>query len=230
MQRLSNLLWGLVLVVLGVVFGLNILGVTDIDVFFPGWWTLIIIVPCFINLFIDKNKVPNLIGVLFGVCLLLACQGILDFELVWKMVVPVGLVIAGLAIIFHGASGSKASEIEGEHERKSASDQKEYWATFSGQNLTFEGEKFSGCKLDAVFGGIKCDLYGAKIEDGAVITASSTFGGVTIYVPRDVVVELRSTSMFGGVSDKREVSKTTTEKKKVIYVDAACVFGGVEIK
>ena len=37
----------------GVIFGLNALEITDINIFFDGWWTLFIIVPCFIGLFKD---------------------------------------------------------------------------------------------------------------------------------------------------------------------------------
>ena len=59
MNKISNLLWGLVFVVLGVIFGLNALEITDINVFFDGWWTLFIIVPCFIGLFKDEDKTGN---------------------------------------------------------------------------------------------------------------------------------------------------------------------------
>ena len=73
MNKISNLLWGLVFIVVGVIFGLNILDITDINIFFDGWWTLFIIVPCFIGLFKDEDKSGNLIGLIIGVCLLLGC-------------------------------------------------------------------------------------------------------------------------------------------------------------
>ena len=44
MKNVSNLLWGFVLIVLGIIFGLNSLEITNINVFFDGWWTLFIIV------------------------------------------------------------------------------------------------------------------------------------------------------------------------------------------
>ena len=51
MNKTSNILWGIVLIVLGLIFGLNALDITHIDIFFNGWWTLFIIVPCCIDLF-----------------------------------------------------------------------------------------------------------------------------------------------------------------------------------
>ena len=49
MNNYSNVLWGFVLIIIGIVFGLNALDITDINIFFDGWWTLFIIVPCFID-------------------------------------------------------------------------------------------------------------------------------------------------------------------------------------
>ena len=73
MKKISNLLWGLIFILVGVVFGLNALGISDINIFFNGWWTLFIIVPCFIGLFNDDDKSGNLIGLIIGICLLLGC-------------------------------------------------------------------------------------------------------------------------------------------------------------
>ena len=48
MKKFGNILWGVVLIIVGVIFGLNAVGLTDINIFFHGWWTLFIIVPSFI--------------------------------------------------------------------------------------------------------------------------------------------------------------------------------------
>ena len=85
MNRVSNYLWGLVLIVLGVIFGLNALDITDIDIFFDGWWTLFIIVPTFIGLFKEKDKTGNLIGLEIGICLHLGCQDYISFDLILKL-------------------------------------------------------------------------------------------------------------------------------------------------
>ena len=43
MKNISKGLWGIVLIAIGVVIGLNSFGVANIDIFFDGWWTLFII-------------------------------------------------------------------------------------------------------------------------------------------------------------------------------------------
>lgn len=55
MNNFSKILWGIVLVALGVVIGLNALDIVHINFFFRGWWTLLIIIPCLIDLFNTKG-------------------------------------------------------------------------------------------------------------------------------------------------------------------------------
>lgn len=227
MNKATSWLWGGVLVALGVVLGISALGIVEINLFFPGWWTLFIIVPCFISLFgKDDDKTGDLVGILIGVCLLLACQGVVRFDMLWKLIVPVILVVVGLSLIFKDAlKGKVLKEVK---KAQGKSGEKEYWATFSGQNLNFGGEKFEGCRLEAVFGGIKCDLREAKIEKDVLVKASAVFGGVTVYVPKDIKVKVVSTAIFGGASDRRK--RTDEEADKTLYIDATSIFGGVEIR
>ena len=227
MNKFGNVLWGLVLIVIGLIIAGNVLGITDIDLFFDGWWTLFIIVPCFIGLFKEKEKTGNIVGLLIGIALLLACQDILNFELVWKLLLPAILVAIGISIIFKDTIGGKVSkEIKKLNESKPKDN--EYCATFSGQNLKFDGEKFTGTDLTAVFGGIKCDLRNAIIEENVVINTSSIFGGIDIFVPENVKVKVKSSSIFGGVSDNKKHSQN--ENAPIVYINATCLFGGVEIK
>ena len=96
MKRVANLLWALVLIVIGVILGLNALDITNINIFFDGWWTLIIIIPCFIGLFKDKNKTFDLIGLFVGVLLLLMANDFLSISLIRKLALPIILVSIGL--------------------------------------------------------------------------------------------------------------------------------------
>ena len=110
MRKVENILWGIVLIVVGIIFGGNALGITNINIFFDGWWTLFIIIPCFIGLFHENDKTGNLIGLLVGIALLLGCQNILDFGLIWKLALPTILVIIGLSIIFKNVFDNKISD------------------------------------------------------------------------------------------------------------------------
>ena len=62
MKKAGSVLWGIVLIAAGVIWALNEFNVTNINVFFDGWWTLFIIVPCAIGLFTEREKTGNIIG------------------------------------------------------------------------------------------------------------------------------------------------------------------------
>lgn len=228
MSKIRNLLWGIVLIAVGLVLGLNAMGITNINIFFDGWWTLFIIVPCFINLFKENEKTGNLIGLLVGIVLLLCCQNFLDIDKVWQLIFPAILIIIGISFIFKDVFDKKLSENIKKLNDKLSKDN-DCCATFSGQNVNYDGEKFEGGSFTAVFGGIKCDLSKAIIDEDIVINASSTFGGIDLIVPEDVNVKLKSSSIFGGVDDKRK-NRVEKENAKTIYVNATCLFGGVEVK
>ena len=226
MNNIKNILWGIILVIIGVIIGLNTIGITDIDIFFDGWWTLVIIVPCFIGLFTNKDKTGNIIGLLVGVILLLGMQNIIDLNLIWKLLLPSIIVIIGLSLIFKNTFNSKINnEIKKLNNKNTKNN--EYCATFSGQRIDFPNEEFKGATLNSVFGSITCDLREAKIKEDVVINASSVFGGIDIIVPDDVNIKIKSNSIFGGVNNKK---KNNEDKKYTIYVNASCLFGGVDIK
>ena len=225
MKKTSNILWGVVLVAAGVLFALNALNITDINLFFDGWWTLFIIIPCAIGLFTEREKLGNVIGILIGVALLLWCRDILSFSLLWKLLVPVIVVVIGIKMIFTGLFANKANEIMAEL-KKNGSNTKTTFAAFSGSNISYEGEVFEGAELNAIFGGVKCDLRGAITEKDCAIQAFAIFGGIDIFVPENINVKVSSTSLFGGVSNK----SARKDGVPTVYVNCTCMFGGVDIK
>lgn len=227
MKKSSKILWGIVLVSVGVVFALHAFGITNIELFFDGWWTLFIIIPCLIGLFSEREKTGNIIGLTIGVFLLLCCQNILGFDMLWKLAVPAIIFIIGFKLIFGAVFGDKATKMI-EASRQNGDSIKKSCATFSGQNLRFDGEQFSGAEFTSVFGSIKCDLRNAVVEKDCVITATSIFGGIDIFVLDNVNIKINSNSIFGGVSDQNH--RSTVPGAVTIYINATCMFGGVEIK
>jgi len=225
LKNIKNVLYGLILIALGIVLGLNALGYTDINLFFDGWWTLIIIIPCIHGLFTEKNKTDNIIGIAVGVVLLLCCQDVISFDLLWKLLVPGVIVVIGIKLVLGGVFGEKANRVIAEMQENGHSPI-EACAVFSGNDRRFTGECFAGAELTAVFGGIKWDLRDAVIEQDCVIKVTAVFGGIDIMVSDQVNVEVDAAGIFGGVSNK------TASKKNVptIYVTGLCMFGGVDVK
>ncbi len=232
MKTLTKIILGILLVLLGAVIALNAFGITDIDIFFDGWWTLFIIIPSFLGLFRKGGKTGELIGLAIGLFLLFYVRGILDFATIKKLIIPAIVIAVGLGLLLGGIFGGKASKKASkifDDMKKTGKERKVCCATFSSANMDSDGEIFEGAELVAAFGSVKYDLRGAIIEKDAAISVSATFGGITILLPESVNVRVNSTSIFGGIS-VQDKYKTKKCDGPTVYVSGSCMFGGVDIK
>ena len=223
MDKINRILWGLVFIVLGIIIALNVFNIIDFNIFFRGWWTLFIIVPCFIGLFDNTNesKMGNIVGLVIGVLLLLMCNNLIRFDIIIKLFIPAIFVIIGLYLILGSSINSKVKEKINSTNKDNL---ESIVATFAEKNE--KPNKFNGAKVDAIFGSVYLDLSESSIKNESVIVATGIFGSVNIKVPEDTQVIIKSTPIFGGVSNK---SKGKNEKK-IIYIEAYAVFGSVDIK
>ena len=224
MKNINRILLGVALLAIGIIFILNTAGVTDVDVWFSGWWTLFIIIPNLVGIFTEKNKVGNAFGLGIGILLLLCAQNVLEYDIIWKLLLPLAMIAVAIKLIIGGFKKKKPGKaakigVEGEtHEGT---------VIFGAREMRFDGQVFEGCELNVIFGGIECDLRGAIIERDCHIKATAIFGGVDIILPKNVNIHINSTSVFGGVEGGRSVNPDATV---TVYVDSTAIFGGVDIK
>ena len=225
MKTGKRIIWGLVFVVVGVLLCLRALDLFDFDIFFKGWWTLFIIVPCFIGLITDDDKTGSLFFLVVGILLLLSARDIISYKMFGKLIFPIIIVLIGLSLLFKNAFNRKINKSIAKINATSES-KEEYSAIFSGQDVNLDKVEFNGTTVNAIFGGIKLDLRDAVIKKDVVITGKAIFGGIDIYTPDNVNVQIKSNSVFGGVDNKNK----NNDKKITIYIDATCVFGGIDVK
>ena len=64
-----------------------------------------------LRLFSNHDKMGNIIGLCIGVFLLLCCQDIIGFGMMWKLLFPVIIVLVGIKLIV--GSLWNANRIEG---------------------------------------------------------------------------------------------------------------------
>ena len=107
MKNLGSIVFGTILIIVGVIIGLNLFNITDINLFFNGWWTLIIIIPSIIVIINGKHKIDGIIGLILGVILLLICQKIVSTEDVLKVTIPLAIVALGVDIIVKSVTTKK---------------------------------------------------------------------------------------------------------------------------
>lgn len=229
MRMVSNYIWGLFLILVGVVLGLNAFGITNINLFFDGWWTVFIIVPSLNGLIKGEDRTGALIGLIIGVFLLLSCQDVIDFSLFVKLFIPVILITIGLSIIFKDKAKDVVVKKMGKINAKEIDMEYTYTSTFSEEKINLDNEKLENCAINSIFGSVSLDLRNAIIDEDIVINNYVVFGGVTIKVPKDVNVVVKTTSIFGGVDNKTGRNKSK-ENVKTIYIKGTILFGGIDIK
>ena len=181
MKKIEEILWGVFFIAIGIIIGLNALGITDINIFFDGWWTLFIIL-------------------------------------------PVVFIIIGVNILVKNLSNGDVNQKIRSVDRNSLEG---YCTTFASQKIGMQNVDFKGANLDAIFGSIELSLDGAHLSEDRVINATAVFGGITIIVPNYINVKVKSTGVFGGVSNSK---KATVENAPTVYINASAIFGGVTIK
>ena len=224
MKKYKNIVYGIMLILLGIIIALISLDIIHTNLLFKGWWTLVIIIPSIIALLSDDDKLGNLISLIIGILLLLGVRNIIDYKILLKLFVPILLVTVGLSLILKNILESKKT-LQIKELNKVKDNTKDIFATLSNENKKIIGE-FKGISIDAVFSNVELDLREAEIKKDQVINVSTIFSGVTILTNNNIKVIVKSDSLFGGVSNHIEEK----DEAKAIYINASCLFGGVEIK
>lgn len=223
--KLSNAIWGIIFIILGVGFAGNAFSLWEFNLFFNGWWTLFIIIPCSVSLIKNGYKTSSLIGLLIGVMLLLSAQNFINGELFGKLIVPFIFVLLGISMVLKNFLGKdRGSHVTIDYQGGT----NDHSAIFAGASYNFAGEKFMGTTINAVFGGVEMDLRNAIIDEDVMIHATAVFGGIELWVPSNVRVKVSNVPIFGGVDNK--ANHSLEKDAPVIYINSTCMFGGIDIK
>lgn len=234
-KKLTNTLWGLFFIIIGLGFAGNVLFGWNFNLFFPGWWTLLIIVPCFISMIQSGFGVGSTMGFIIGILLLVSRYVDLDFN-VMRLIIPAILIYIGLRILFQSAfrktihydTNDYKTNMDGQTGYYNApGNQTEYTAIFS-SNKVHVNDTFYGAELNAIFGAIVLDLRDANIQQDIEINATAIFAGIDIFVPSNVRIKINNVPIFGGVDNK--VVDTADANAPTIYLNSTCMFGGIDIK
>lgn len=232
MKSKTNLLLGLFFILLGVSFAGKAFGLWHFNIFFRGWWTLFLIIPCGISILQNGFRAGSVIGLGIGLLLFLSQYGIISSYVIGKLLIPLILVVIGISIILQNTINKPKTMHYVDYEDNTTYENYEFHssdctAIFSGQNMSFNHEPFTGANLNAIFGSITLDLRDAIINSDVEIVCSTIFGGIDIYVSPNVNIKVSATPIFGGVDNKR---KEYIPGAPTIYINATCMFGGVDIK
>lgn len=218
-KKIKDIVVGIILVIVGIIFLGNEFDIWDLEIFFDGWWTIIIIIPSALGLFQHGSKLSSALGLLIGMLLLLAARDEIAWSSVGKIFLPSFLIIIGLSIIFK-RNFKVVNTVNKENTNN-------YIAIFSGTEETISNQNFLGTNITAVFGGVELNLKNAIIEQDIVINCTTVFGGIDLILPDNVSVKTSGIPIFGGVENKKE--KTTCENAPTVYINYVCAFAGIDL-
>lgn len=218
-EKLKKILLAITLIVLGIIVGLNSLEITSINIFFDGWWTLIIIIPSLIGVIDDKDT-GSLVMLLVGILLLLNARGIFVLNVLWKLIIPIILVFMGINVLRNDVFSKSAKKLENVNKKAV------YTASFSTKNNVVK-EDIEALSVEAIFGENTIDLRNIEIKEDIYIKALAMFGEVKIITPKDQSIKLNANKFFGSVQNNNK--NIVDENKKIININASAIFGEVDI-
>ncbi len=220
-RSIERYLWALVLIVVG---GLMLAGNLDLIDYNIGsiiirLWPLFLIIPGISSLSKGKYFWGSAL-IVGGLSFLLANFTDID---IWQYIWPLIIIAFGFTLLFRSNSWTKKDGAP------SSEDYIDETIIFGGIEKRIKSKKFSGGKVDCIFGGAELDLSEVELaKDKVVLEINAVFGGSDIRVnPKNYKVLSKGTGVFGAWVNKSESSK---KDKPVLEITGAAVFGGTEIK
>lgn len=229
-RNLSNILWGLLFIFVGVGLIGNIFDLWDYKIFFTGWWTLFLIIPAFVSMVQTGIKIGNSIVMGIGILLLLDQQNVIKDGLVYQFAAPAVLIIIGLAILSKAIIKKpvKTNSVFTGKAVTSSEDFPSYLAVFSGNTVKNNSINFQGGNATAIFGGNEIDLSDVILSKDVEFNVTTIFAGTEIIAPKNARVELHGFPIFGG-NENTAISSADPQAFKIVF-QCTSIFGGSEIK
>lgn len=219
-NSLSGILFGLLFLFVGGGYLAEALGfMDDFTIFFDGWWTLFIIIPCFSGLF-GKNgdKVGYLIGLAIGLFFLLSAQNVLLTDKLWAIFLAVLFVIIGACLIFPKKRVPDAGTDNADR--------------FDREDRVVADASYTECECDGAQNAAgdengQCfdEAAEADLGPGERISSVAVFSGKDICINRTVFAGGTVTAVFGGI----DLNLKNAIIREDVTIEAKAVFGGIDI-
>lgn len=219
MKSLTRSITGLLIIAVGLSFLLTNLNVLPFSVAIGDWWPMFVIVGGVLILLNDrKNYLWALLVIALGIVFQLNQLNIIDVN-PWQLFWPAVIIIVGVSIMTSHKVPRK---------NIAASEREDVTAVLSGSETKVQSKDFKASRVTAVCGGVTLDLREATIKKEATIDLFSLWGGIEVYVPKNVIVKNNTSVILGGVENN--TAADTDRDAPVLHVVGDVVMAGVEIK
>jgi predicted membrane protein len=224
----GGIIWGAIVLVVGVAFLLDNLGVVPIDHLFR-LWPVLLIAAGIARLMQPDHRVWGVAIVFIGGLFLLENLGFAHYR--WSQLWPVALIVGGMLLIWNSLEARKRTADEPPVVGPNTLNE---LAFFGGIERRVNTQSFEGGQATAIFGGIEIDLRQASMQaDSAILDVNAIFGGCEIRVPETWTIVTEGQGIFGGYTDgtrQTGVEDLNNPRKKTLLIRGAAIFGGVEVK
>ena len=222
----SGLFWGVLIILVGLIFLLGRLDVLDTHDVFHHYWPVILILLGLWQLISSgfRNVFPGILLLVLGAVFLGYRLDALPHN-IWPYVWPGLIIFVGLWIIF--GSLVRRRPAEGPAIK---TDDLDTTAILGGLKRIIDSQSFKGGRATAILGSLELDFRPAGLDKGqASVELTAILGGVELKVPQDWRVVVQGTPILGGV-DNKAATVSESQAKATLYVQATAILGGVEIK
>lgn len=195
----------------------------DFSIFFPGWWTLFLIIPAVFSFFEDGFHFGNGCVFILGVYLLCSANDWISIRLTWGMLVAIGSILLGCRMIIGDSflrfkhSDSVLQEEDGRRDLRSAT-------YFGNKRLNAHGIVYS-LKAESVFGTQMIDLVDADLTECGYVKLEAVFGSIDLLVSDRIHYRVKSENVFGNTRVEHH-----PEGSQDLAVDVSCVFGTINLR
>ncbi|PYT73577.1 MAG: hypothetical protein DMG39_06175 [Acidobacteria bacterium] len=198
---------GGILVLIGLAFLLDNLGIISIS-YLWRFWPMLVILAGVLN-FLYRHRPWGTLLMLAGIVFQLNQLGITHFG--WAQFWPMILIGLGLLVLWGSLE----------------------WGNKPILSSSREGDPRTTLNA-AIFGGVELDLTEANMQANETTLAITTiFGGVDMRIPPTWQVAFRGAPIFGGIEDKTRTARVadpTNSNLKTLVITGAVIFGGLKIK
>ncbi len=123
----TAIITGAILILIGLFIVGRAVGIVPFSLFFDGWWTVFIIVPCLVGIVnANGNRTPFIIGLGIGILLLCCAQDWISWGMFAPTLIAVILVIIGLNLIIGEPFRKKMDEFCGTNRYQNNGNQNQY--------------------------------------------------------------------------------------------------------
>jgi len=224
----GGLIGGAAVILVGLFFLLDSLGIIAIGHLFR-FWPMILIVAGVASLLSRQDRVKGAVLIIVGVLFELDSLGIAHFR--WSSLWPLAIIGAGIAVMWTTLEARRIGVAAGDP-RNTLNE----FALFGGIERRITTTDFKGGVVTAIFGGVELDLRQATItEDAVEVTINAICGGCELRVPEAWEVVSHGQGIFGGYADSTKASDYLPDtlagtRRKALILRGVAIFGGVEIK